>query len=118
MVILLPLPAYITEYRAVPFETVFIGGFGSNDVFAMTVTVSFVSVILDAAAVVVAANDAIDMALIEGVDVFGADVVDGFAFAFAMDMVLVLLWWFDWDVVVKMHGKIENADFGKPELLL
>lgn len=93
MVILLPLPAYITEYRAVPFETVFIGGFGSNDVFAMTVTVSFESVILDATAVVVAANDAMDMgmALIEGIDDFGADVVDGFAFAFAMDMVLVLL---------------------------
>lgn len=90
MVILLPLPAYITEYNAVPFETVFIGGFGSIDVFAITVIVSFNSVIFGATVVVVATAGTIEMVLIAGVDVCTA-VVTGFAFTFAIDMVLVLL---------------------------
>lgn len=123
MVILLPVPAYITEYNAVPFETVFIGGFGSNDVFAITVTVlSFGSTTFDAILVVVGAAaatavDTIEMAVIIGVDDCTADTV-GFAFTLAIDTVLVFVRCVDCVVVVKMHGKIENADFGSPELLL
>lgn len=90
MVILLPVPAYITEYKAVPFETVFIGGFGSIDVFATTVSVSFGSIIFGAATVVVAAADTTEMAPNAGIDIC-THVVAGFTFTLAIDMVLVLL---------------------------
>lgn len=108
--ILLPEPAYITEYKAEPLETVFIGGLEITFALFTSVIGSLRSIRCTADVVVT------DLTVASGVDVTVGKTFNGNAFAGTLSALAVFFLLGGWGGA-KMHGSIENADFGRPELL-